>query len=143
MIFGIIMGVVCIVFTILVAIVCFSKMKQALIDENKGKKYSVVCEKCKTKFETTYEDVTSNPFYKSLSVTKGANVKITNYKYMARKCSCPTCNKKTWCEVENYNEVARENMPTALKYIGIYLGSLAILGPVVITVVNLILKIVK
>ena len=57
--------------------------------------------------------------------TVGASVK--RYKYFAKKIYCPTCKKKTWSEIKEYNGLSINNtklmVPHLIKYfISIFIG---------------------
>ncbi len=88
----------------------------------KGTVYICTCTKCKNTREEKYENVFKGFFGGMTRYSEkhrmikaaGFGIGTTYYKKYQKKIYCPTCNKKTWHEIENINDVMYDGHP-ALK----------------------------
>lgn len=118
------------------------KIKNAIKEKNKDTKLIVKCENCNKEHEATIDDFLSTYMSKTKSITMSANTgplgaSSTHYNYFAKKFFCSTCNKKTWSEIKNYNDLARKNTKLMMPFIVKYFASLMIGGILIMFVVNL------
>lgn len=140
---GIIVGpMLLLIWLIVNTIYTVSKIKKEVKDKNKDTKLIVKCEKCKIEHEATVDEFFSTHMSKTKSVVVSANVgplgvSGTHYSYLAKKFFCPNCNKKTWSEIKNYNEIAKDNTKIMIPFILKYFASLLIGGALIIFVVEL------
>ena len=130
------------IWLIIVTIYAFKKIKNMIKETNKDMKLVVKCEKCQNEHNATVDEFLSTTMSKTTSTTTSANIGTlgasgTHYKYFAKKFYCPTCNKKTWSEVKNYNNLVIKNSKLMLPIILKYFASLFVGGAIIIFIVNL------
>lgn len=118
------------------------KMKNMIKEKNKDIKLIVRCEKCNNEHNATIDEFFSTHMLKTKSKTISANVGTlgvsrTYYNYLAKKFYCPICNKKTWSELKNYNELAIKNTKLIVPLILKYFAKLIIGGGVIFLVSKL------
>jgi len=124
------------------------RIRKKLNEANKGKKIIVKCEKCKNEHEATAEEFFSTFMSKTKSIKISGNAgevggSATYYTYMAKKFLCPKCNKKTWSEIKDYNNFAKNNMKNMLPSILIYFAIVLIGARILIGIVDGIKYIVE
>lgn len=115
------------------------KIKNLVKETNKNLELVVKCEKCQNEHTATIDDFLDTAMSKTKSITTSANLgtlgaSYTDYKYFAKKFYCPTCNKKTWSEVKNYNKLAIKNAKLMFPLILKYFASLLIGGAIIMLV---------
>lgn len=108
------------------------KLKMSVREANKDAKIIVKCEKCHNEHDATIDDLLSTSMNKRKSISVSAKVGAigagaTHYNYFAKKIYCPTCKKKTWSEIKEYNGLAMNNtklmFPHLIKYfIRVFIG---------------------
>lgn len=113
------------------------KIKETIREANKDAKIVVKCEKCHNEHNATIDDLLSTLMNKEKAVSVSAKIgavgaSVTNYSYFAKKIYCPTCKKKTWSEIKEYNGLALNNtklmVPHLIKYfIRVFIGGLVII----------------
>lgn len=123
----------------------FEKIRSIIQEKNKDITFVVKCEKCKNEHNATIDELLSTHISKNISWTMSAEIGAlgasgTKYNYFAKKIYCPTCKKKTWSEIKDYNKLAIKNtkimMPLLLKC----LGSLLIGGSIIRFIIELFTK---
>ncbi len=112
------------------------KIKNLVKETNKNSELVVKCEKCQNIHTATIDDFFDTVMIKTKSITTSAKLgtlgtSYTNYKYYAKKFYCPTCNKKTWSEIKNYNKLAIKNTKLMFPLILKYFASLLIGGAII------------
>lgn len=142
-IIGIIIGPLLLFIWLIINIIyVFRKIRNIIREKNKDITLVVKCEKCKNEHNATIDELLSTYMSKNISRTMSAEIgvlgaSVTKYYYFAKKIYCPTCKKKTWSEIKDYNKLAIKNtkimMPLLLKC----LGSLLIGGAIIIFVIEL------
>ena len=119
--FGIIMGLLLLFMALM--FVLMGAFAEAYMKKQKGVVLVCRCTKCNVTREELYENVMkgfSNLWTKYRSIDKsiavgGFGVGTTYYSMYQKKIFCPTCNKKTWHEIENINELIYKKHPTMRK----------------------------
>lgn len=141
-IIGIIGSLLLFIWLIINIICVLRKIRNIIREKNKDITLVVRCEKCKNEHNATIDEFLSTYMSKNISRTLSAEIGVlgasgTKYNYFAKKIYCPTCKKKTWSEIKDYNKLSIRNtkimMPLLLKC----LGSLLIGGAIIIFVIEL------
>lgn len=115
---GILLGSIALLFVIIVLILRL--LVKAIGKRKKDTIYVCTCTKCKNTREEKYENVFKGLMggmtrysekYK-MKKSFGIGIGTAYFGHYQKKIYCPTCNKKTWHEIENINDVMYDGFPT-------------------------------
>lgn len=114
---GILLGSIALLFVIIVLILRL--LIKVIGKRKKGTVYVCTCTKCKKTREEKYENVFKGLMggmtrysekYK-MKKSFGVGIGTAYFGHYQKKIYCPTCNKKTWHEIENINDVMYDGHP--------------------------------
>ncbi len=130
------------IWLIINTIYTIKKLRNIVKEANKDVKIVVKCEICGKEHDTTIDELLSTFMSKSVKSTLSANAgtigaSYTHYQYFAKRTYCPTCNKKTWSEIKDYNNLAMKNTKLMLPAVFKYFASLMLGGAIVSFIANL------
>ena len=115
---GILLGSIALLFVIIVLILRL--LIKVIGKRKKDTIYVCTCTKCKNTREEKYENVFKGLMggmtrysekYK-MKKSFGVGIGTAYFGHYQKKIYCPTCNKKTWHEIENINDVMYDGFPT-------------------------------
>lgn len=115
---GILLGSIALLFVIIVLILRL--LIKVIGKRKKDTIYVCTCTKCKNTREEKYENVFKGLMggmtrysekYK-MKKSFGVGIGTAYFGHYQKKIYCPTCNKKTWHEIENINDVMYDGLPT-------------------------------
>ncbi len=115
---GILLGSIALLFVIIVLILRL--LIKVIGKRKKDTVYVCTCIKCKNTREEKYENVFKGLMggmtrysekYK-MKKSFGIGIGTAYFGHYQKKIYCPTCNKKTWHEIENINDVMYDGLPT-------------------------------
>ena len=115
---GILLGSIALLFVIIVLILRL--LIKVIGKRKKDTIYVCTCTKCKNTREEKYENVFKGLMggmtrysekYK-MKKSFGIGIGTAYFGHYQKKIYCPTCNKKTWHEIENINDVMYDGFPT-------------------------------
>lgn len=115
---GILLGSIALLFVIIVLILRL--LIKVIGKRKKDTVYVCTCTKCKNTREEKYENVFKGLMggmtrysekYK-MKKSFGVGIGTAYFGHYQKKIYCPTCNKKTWHEIENINDVMYDGLPT-------------------------------
>ncbi len=115
---GIMLGSIALLFVIIVLILRL--LIKVIGKRKKDTIYVCTCTKCKNTREEKYENVFKGLMggmtrysekYK-MKKSFGVGIGTAYFGHYQKKIYCPTCNKKTWHEIENINDVMYDGLPT-------------------------------
>ncbi len=115
---GILLGSIALLFVIIVLILRL--LIKVIGKRKKDTVYVCTCIKCKNTREEKYENVFKGLMggmtrysekYK-MKKSFGIGIGTAYFGHYQKKIYCPTCNKKTWHEIENINDVMYDGFPT-------------------------------
>ncbi len=115
---GILLGSIALLFVIIVLILRL--LIKVIGKRKKDTIYVCTCTKCKNTREEKYENVFKGLMggmtrysekYK-MKKSFGIGIGTAYFGHYQKKIYCPTCNKKTWHEIENINDVMYDGLPT-------------------------------
>ncbi len=115
---GILLGSIALLFVIIVLILRL--LIKVIGKRKKDTVYVCTCTKCKNTREEKYENVFKGLMggmtrysekYK-MKKSFGVGIGTAYFGHFQKKIYCPTCNKKTWHEIENINDVMYDGLPT-------------------------------
>ena len=115
---GILLGSIALLFVIIVLILRL--LIKVIGKRKKDTIYVCTCTKCKNTREEKYENVFKGlmggmtRYSEKYKMKKpiGVGIGMAYYNHYQKKIYCPTCNKKTWHEIENINDVMYDGLPT-------------------------------
>jgi len=115
---GILLGSIALLFVIIVLILRL--LIKVIGKRKKDTIYVCTCTKCKNTREEKYENIFKGLMggmtrysekYK-MKKSFGIGIGTAYFGHYQKKIYCPTCNKKTWHEIENINDVMYDGLPT-------------------------------
>lgn len=115
---GILLGSIALLFVIVILIL--GLLAKVVKKKKRGTVYVCTCTKCKNTREEKYENVFKGFFGGMTRINEkykmkkpiGVGIGMAYYNHYQKKIYCPTCNKKTWHEIENINDVMYDGLPT-------------------------------
>ena len=114
---GILLGSIALLFVIIILILRL--LTKVIRKRKKGMVYVCTCTKCKNTREEKYENVFKGLMggmtrysekYK-MKKSFGVGIGTAYFGHYQKKIYCPTCNKKTWHEIENINDLMYDGFP--------------------------------
>lgn len=108
--------------------------------------FDVCCEKCYTEYNVSVREFLKSRTEKKVTMTipkfhDGVIEHTPSHKYLAKTFYCPTCKKKHFAMIENYDVYAKQQRPAAVAFAAKLFAFWVVGGGVILGVFMILIKV--